>query len=157
MKKVDNNLNLLTKEGLEKIKEEIEYRETVLRLQLAETLNEMREQGDVSENDGYSLAIEENEQNEEELLRLKNLILNSKIVKKKSKSKVDVGNTVTISYDKQKDRIYTIVGEDNANPLENKISYKSPIGAALMGKKVGKKFKLETPKGKIECKIKKIE
>lgn len=156
MKKTNENLNLLTKEGRDKIKEEIEYREKVLRNELAETLNEMRDQGDLRENDGYTMAVEENEQNEEEILRLKELLLNSKIVKKTGKSKVDVGNTVTISYDGQKDKIYTIVGEDNANPLENKISYKSPIGAALMGKKVGDNFKLETPKGKIQCKIKDI-
>lgn len=157
MKKNDQNLNLLTKEGREKIKEEIEYREKVLRNELAETLNEMRDQGDLRENDGYTMAVEENEQNEEEILRLKELLLNSKIVKNTDKSIVDVGTTVTISYDGQNDKIYTIVGEDNANPLENKISYKSPIGAALMGNKVGDKFKLETPKGKIQCTIKKIK
>ena len=157
MKKEEKPVNLLTKEGLEKIKEEIEYREKVLRNELAQTLNDKRHQGNLRENDGYTMAVEENEQNEEEILRLKELILNSKIVKNPGKNKVDLGNTVTISYDGQKDRVYTIVGEDNANPLENKISYKSPIGGALMGKKVGDKFKLETPKGKIECKIKAIK
>jgi transcription elongation factor GreA len=157
MKKEEKHLNLLTKEGLDKIKEEIEYREQVLRPQLSQTLNEMRDQGDLRENDGYSLAVEENEQNEEEIARLKDLIINSKIIKKKSKSKVDVGSTVTISYDGEKNKIYTIVGEDNANPLENKISYKSPIGSALRGKKVGDDFELDTPKGKIQCNIKKIE
>lgn len=157
MKKQDKNVNLLTKEGLEKIKKEIEYRENELRNELAQTLNEMRDQGDLRENDGYTMAVEENEQNEEEILRLKELMINSKIVKNPGKSKVDVGNKVTISYDGQKDKVYTIVGEDNANPIENKISYKSPIGDALMGKKVGNKFELETPKGKIECTIEKID
>jgi transcription elongation factor GreA len=156
MKKDERPLNLLTKEGLEKIKEEIKYRETTLRSELAQTLNEMRDQGDLRENDGYTLAVEENEQNEEEILRLKDLIVNSKIVKKVNKNKVDVGSTVTISYDGQNDKVYTIVGEDNANPLENKISYKSPIGSSLMNKKVGEEFKLNTPKGEIKCKIKKI-
>jgi len=157
MKKDERALNLLTKEGLEKIKEEINYRETTLRSELSQTLNEMRDQGDLRENDGYTLAVEENEQNEEEISRLKNLIVNSKIVKKKTKDKVDVGNTVTISYDGEGDRVYTIVGEDNSNPLENKISYKSPIGASLMGGKVGDEFKLNTPKGEIKCRIKNIE
>lgn len=150
-------MNLLTAEGYKKIKEEIEYRENVLRKKLAETLNEMREQGDLSENDGYSLAVEENEQNEEEIIRLKELLKNSKIVKKVDKSKVDVGDTVTIACNEEKDRIYTIVGEDNANPLENRISYKSPIGSALLGKKVGDKFTLNTPKGEIHCQIKEIK
>lgn len=157
MGKGNEQINLLTKEGYEKIRKEIEYREQEVRSDLAEILDEMRNQGDLSENDGYSLAVEENEQNEEEISRLKELLKNSKIVKNPSKTKVTVGNTVTISCDGQKNRVYTIVGEDNANPLENKISYKSPIGAALIGKKVGDKFTLDTPKGEIGCQIESIE
>lgn len=149
--------NLLTKEGYEKIKKEIEERENEIRPILSETLNEMRNQGDLRENDGYSLAVEENEQNEEEILRLKELLKNSRIVKTKGKSKVNVGNKVTISCNNEKNRVYTIVGESHANPLENRISYKSPIGEALIGKKVGDEFKLDTPKGKIHCKIESIE
>jgi transcription elongation factor GreA len=157
MKEKKNSVNLLTTEGYKKIKEEIEYRENVLRKELSETLNEMREQGDLSENDGYSLAVEENEQNEEEIARLKKLLKNSKIVKKRDKNKVNVGNKVIVAYDGGKDRVYTLVGEDNANPLENRISYKSPIGSALLGKKVGDTFTLNTPKGEVKCKIKKIK
>jgi transcription elongation factor GreA len=157
MKKKEKNLNLLTTEGFEKIKKELDYRENILREELAETLNDMRNQGDLRENDGYSLAVEENEQNEEEIIRLKELLKNSKVVKNLGKTKVNVGNKVTISCGKQKDRIYTIVGEDHANPLEGRISYKSPIGEALMGKKVGNRFKLKTPKGEVQCEIKSIE
>jgi transcription elongation factor GreA len=157
MSKTKEIQNLLTTEGYKKIKEEIEYRENVLREELAETLNEMRSQGDLRENDGYTLAVEENEQNEEEIIRLKELLKNSKIVKKASKTKIGIGNKVTISCNGDKDKVYTIVGEDHANPLENRISYKSPIGEALMGKKVGDKFELTTPKGEVNCKIKKIE
>lgn len=149
--------NLLTAEGLEKIKEEIEYRENVVRKELSETLNEMRNQGDLSENDGYTLAVEDNENNEEEILRLKELIKNSKIVKKTGKTKIGVGNKVTVSCNGDGDKVYTIVGEDNANPLENRISYKSPIGSALIGKKVADNFTLKTPRGEVNCKIKKIE
>jgi transcription elongation factor GreA len=157
MKKKEKKLNLLTAEGSKKIKEEIEYRENVLREELAETLSDMRNQGDLRENDGYSLAVEENEQNEEEIIRLKELLKNSKVIKNPGKTRTNVGNTVTISCDGQKDRVYTIVGEDNANPLENRISYISPIGEALMGKKVGEKFNLKTPKGEIHCEIKSIK
>jgi transcription elongation factor GreA len=156
MPTASKNINLLTVEGYEKIKNEIEYRETQLRDSLAETLNEMRNQGDLRENDGYSMAVEQNDQNEEEISRLKGLILNSKVVKTKSKTKVNIGSTVTVSSDNAEDRIYTIVGEDNANPLENKISYKSPIGSALMDRKVGEKLTLQTPRGEIKCEIKAI-
>jgi transcription elongation factor GreA len=157
MSKTKEIKNLLTAEGYEKIKNEIEHRENVLRNELAETLNEMRSQGDLRENDGYTLAVEENEQNEEEIIRLKELLKNSKIVKTVGKTKVSIGNKVTISCNGYKDKIYTIVGEDHANPLENRISYKSPIGNALIGKKVGDKFQLTTPKGEVSCKIKEIE
>lgn len=157
MKKEEKNLNLLTRQGAEKIKKEIERRENVLREELAVTLNDMRSQGDLRENDGYSLAVEDNEQNEEEIIRLKELLKSSKIIKKPGKTKVNVGNTVNISCDRQKDRVYTIVGEDHANPIEKRISYKSPIGEALMDKKVGDKFNLKTPKGEIRCEIKSIE
>jgi transcription elongation factor GreA len=118
--------NLLTAEGYEKIKEEIDYRVNELRKKLGQTLNEMREQGDLSENDGYSLAVEENEQNEAEIARLRELLKNSKVVKNPGKSKVNIGHKVAISYSDKKKKVYTIVGEDNANPLENRISYKSP-------------------------------
>jgi transcription elongation factor GreA len=149
--------NLLTAEGYEKIKEEIDYRVNELRKELGKTLNEMREQGDLSENDGYSLAVEENERNEAEIARLKALLKNSKVVKNPGKSKVNIGHKVTISYNGKKEKVYTIVGEDNANPMENKVSYKSPVGEALMGKKVGDKFTLKTPKGEFKGKIEAIE
>jgi transcription elongation factor GreA len=129
MTKEETTQNLLTKEGFQKIKDEIEYRENELRNELAEVLNEMRSQGDLRENDGYTMAVEENEQNEEEIIRLKELVKNCKIIKKAGNGKVGVGNDVTISCNGEKDRNYTIVGEDNANPLENRISYKSPIGS----------------------------
>jgi transcription elongation factor GreA len=157
MSKEQTTKNLLTAEGYDKIKTEIEYREGELRKELSETLNEMRGQGDLRENDGYTLAVEENEQNEEEIIRLKELLKNSKIVKRVGKTKVNVGNKVTIQCNGDKEKVYTIVGEDNANPLENRISYKSPIGAALMNKKIGDKFQLKTPKGEVKCKIKNIE
>jgi transcription elongation factor GreA len=155
MAKVNLNVKLLTQEGYEKIKSELNYRETELRDSLAETLNEMRNQGDLRENDGYSMACEQNEQNEEEILRLKEVLKNSKVVKKHSKTKVDIGSNVTVLCDKN-ERTYTIVGEDNANPLEGKISYKSPIGAALMGTKVGEEIELTTPRGNTKYTVKSI-
>ena len=156
MKNTTEKVNLLTTDGYEKIKNEIEYRETKLRDSLSETLNDMRNQGDLRENDGFSMAVEQNDQNEDEISRLKILLQNSKIVKKRSKNKVDIGSKVTVDCENIGIKVYTIVGQDNANPLENKISYKSPIGAALMSKKVGEKFSLNTPRGKTSCEIRNI-
>jgi len=156
MKKAKENVNLLTAEGYEKIKKEIDYRETKLRDSLSETLDDMRNQGDVSENNGFSMAIEHNDQNEAEILRLKILLQNSKVIKRKSKTNVNIGSKVSVNYGNTGTKVYTIVGEDSANPSKNKISYKSPVGGALMQKKVGEKFILDTPRGKINCEIKAI-
>ncbi len=156
MVKVRPNVNLLTQEGYEKIISELKYRETQLRDSLAETLNEMRSQGDLKENDGYSMAVEQNDQNEEEILRLKDRLKTSKVVKNHSKTKIGIGNMVTVlSNDIEK--TYSIVGEDNANPLEGKISYKSPIGSALMDKKAGDEIELTTPRGITKYKVVGIE
>ena len=153
----EKNVNLLTTEGYEKLNKELKHREGELRESLSETLNEMREQGDLRENDGYTLAVEENEQNEEEILRIKELLRTAKVVEKTKKKSVDLGSTVTIVRDKGDKRTYTIVGEDNTNPLEQKISYKSPLGSTLMGKKIGEKVTLKTPKDEISYKIENIE
>ena len=156
MKNTKDIVNLLTEEGYKKIEKEIEYRETKLRNSLTETLNDMRNQGDLSENDGFTMAVEQNEQNEEEIKRLQDLLKTSKVVKRKSKTTVDIGSKVTIDYNGSGEKTFTIVGEDNANPLENKISYKSPIGEALMNRKVGEKIILQTPGGEKICHIKTI-
>ncbi len=143
-----------TKKGLEKLVEELRFREKQLRLKIANTLNEMRNQGDLRENDGYSMAIEEQNINEERIVELKDKIKNAEIIKTKKTSRVDIGDTVTL--ENGKEISYEIVGEDEANPLEGKISYKSPIGVAVMGKKVGESVKIVTPKGETIYKIKKI-
>jgi len=135
-----------TKEGLLKLKEELTYREKELKKKITNTLNEMRNQGDLSENDGYSMAIEEFHINEEKILEIKEKLKNAVVVKTQDKKKVDLGDTVTLKGDTT--LTYTLTSEDEANPLEGKISYLSPIGIAVMDKKIKSKITIETPKGK---------
>lgn len=135
-----------TKEGLLKLKEELTYREKELKKEITNTLNEMRNQGDLSENDGYSMAIEEFHINEERILEIKEKLKNAVVVKTQDKKKVDLGDTVTLKGDTTLK--YTLTSEDEANPLEGKISYLSPIGIAVMDKKIKSKITIETPKGK---------
>jgi len=135
-----------TKEGLLKLKEELTYREKELKKKITNTLNEMRNQGDLSENDGYSMAIEEFHINEERILEIKEKLKNAVVVKTQDKKKVDLGDTVTLKGDTT--LTYTLTSEDEANPLEGKISYLSPIGIAVMDKKIKSKITIETPKGK---------
>ncbi len=143
-----------TKEGLLKLKEELTYREKELKKKITNTLNEMRNQGDLSENDGYSMAIEEFHINEEKILEIKEKLKNAVVVKTQDKKKVDLGDTVTLKGDTT--LTYTLTSEDEANPLEGKISYLSPIGIAVMDKKIKSKITIETPKGKKDYTIENI-
>jgi transcription elongation factor GreA len=143
-----------TKEGLENLVKELKHRKKVVRKKIGNTLGEMRAQGDLSENDGYTMAVEEQNINEEKIRELREKIKNVEIVKKGSKGKVGIGNTVTLKNSKEIQ--YEITSEDEANPLEGKISHKSPIGEAIIGKKAGEKVVIETPKGETEYTIKKI-
>ena len=143
-----------TKEGLLKLKEELTYREKELKKKITNTLNEMRNQGDLSENDGYSMAIEEFHINEERILEIKEKLKNAVVVKTQDKKKVDLGDTVTLKGDTT--LTYTLTSEDEANPLEGKISYLSPIGIAVMDKKIKSKITIETPKGKKDYTIESI-
>ena len=148
---------LLTKEGYKKLKEDLRYREKELRKKLQDTLNQMRDQGDLSENDGYTIAVEDYQNNEEKILEIREKLDKGKIVEKKKASVVELGCTVTIECEDGKERKYTIVGENETDPLKSKISYKSPIGSSLMGKKKGSEIEIETPRGKNVCKVIAIE
>jgi transcription elongation factor GreA len=143
-----------TKKGFDKLVEELKFREKQLKDKIANTLNEMRNQGDLRENDGYSMALEEQNINEERIIELKGKIRSAEIIKDKDKTRVGIGDIVTLKNSK---RIrYEITSEEEANPLEGKISHKSPIGKAIIGKKVGAKVVIEAPSGKTVYKIEKI-
>lgn len=142
---------LITKEGLEKLETELKQREGKVRKHIANTLDEMRNQGDLRENDAYSMAIEEQHINEERILEIRLKIKNAKVVKDRRKDKVGVGDTVVLEGEKKLE--YQLVSEEETNPLEGKISYLSPIGKSVMGKKIGEKIQIETPKGSISYKI----
>jgi len=143
-----------TKRGFEKLVEELKYREKELRKKIADTLNEMRNQGDLRENDGYSMAVEEQSVNEQKIMELKEKIQNTEIIKEAKGDRVSMGHTVTLR--NSKDVVYEITGEEEANPLEGKISHNSPIGKAIMGKKVGDEVTITTPKGSTNYTIFKI-
>ena len=142
---------LITKEGLEKLEAELKEREGKVRKHIANTHDEMRNQGDLRENDAYSMAIEEQHINEERILEIRLKIKNAKVVKDRGKDTVGVGDTVVLEGEKELE--YQLVSEEETNPLEGKISYLSPIGKSVMGKKIGEKIQIETPKGSISYKI----
>jgi transcription elongation factor GreA len=150
----------LTEEGLEKVKEELEYFRTEKRQQVAQRLKEAIAQGDLSENSEYDAAKEEQAFVESRIITLENMIRNAKIIDAANQDKnvVNVGSKVTIEEQPDGDReTYTIVGSAESDPASFKISNESPIGKELIGKKVGEIVNVSTPSGTIQFKIIEIE
>ena len=124
---------------------------------MAERLKKAKEYGDLSENSEYADAKEEQARIESNIFKLENMIRNAALIKKSgAKDTVDIGSTIEVSK-KGKNFKYTIVGSNEARPEANLISNESPLGEAFLGKKTGDIVKIETPNGKTEYKIIKIE
>ncbi len=144
MKKTVN----LTKQGKADLEKELE--ELIARRpQIAERLQTARAFGDLSENQEYSDARSEQKTVENRIAEIENILKSAKIIRNVSHDKVTMGATVTVTLSGKK-CTYSIVGPVEANPLDGKISDQSPIGQALMGKKVGDTYELPNGnKGKI--------
>ena len=142
----------LTKEGYDEIKEELEYLINVKRPENIIAIKEARALGDLSENADYDAARNEQAELESKIKKLQAIIDNVTIIEETSKDKIGVGNTVKIAYVDDEDDTdeYKIVGSQEADPFESKISNESPLGAALIGKKKGDTVKVEAPVGEIE-------
>lgn len=139
------------KKALEKELEELKSR----RGAIADKIADARDYGDLSENAEYDAAREEQGQVEGRISEIEEILLNANIISNRKSSKVAVGSTIELKAGR-KAVAYTLVGPVEANPLEGKISNESPIGAALLGKKAGDKFSLDTPKGKVSYEVVKI-
>jgi transcription elongation factor GreA len=148
----------VTKEKLEDLKKELEYLKTVKRAEVAERLKQAKEFGDLSENSEYTDAKIDLDRTETRIFELEEMLKHISIIKKGAggTSEVAIGSTVTIKKGTQTAQ-YQIVGSNEANPSEGKISNESPIGAAFLGKKVGDTVKVQTPAGTASYQITKIE
>ena len=148
----------LTANGLEELKKELEFRRNVKKKEINKVIRAAVEEGDLSENDEYSLALEDSLVNNARIEELTSIIKNAKVVKGcKNIKKVCIGHKVTLKDKNEKEMVVSIVGETEANPLKKLISSTSPIGSALMGKTVKDKVKIKTPVGQTEYSILKIE
>ena len=144
----------LTKEGVAELKAELAELEAK-RVEAIEAIKTARDQGDLSENAEYHAAKEDQERLESRIDEVQHILANAEIVKRAPKGSVGIGNEVTLKNGK-KPVVYHIVDSVEANPLEGKISDKSPIGQALMGKKVGEKVEITLPAGKTAYTIESI-
>jgi len=149
----------LTSEKFEELKKELEHLKTVRRKEVAESLEYARSLGDLSENAEYQEARDMQAAIEERISHLEQVIKEAKIVAHDKKGDVvGLGSEVSIQKEKEKqERVYTIVGSEEANIYEHKLSYLSPLGEALMGKSKGDTFSFETPSGKQSYKILKVK
>lgn len=134
----------LTEEGVEELRAEL--KELVShRTDVAETIRVAREQGDLTENAEYQAAKQDQERQETRISELEHILKNASVIKKpKGADKVSRGSTVTLK-NGGKDKVLTIVGTVEADPLSGKISDESPIGQALLDKKVGDEVEIKTP------------
>lgn len=150
---------ILTREGLDKLQKELDHLKTVERQKVAQRIQTAKELGDLSENAEYSEAKEQQALNESRVAEIEDVIKNSEVVDGGGGSgsgKVSIGSTITVNNGKE-DRIYIIVGSNEADPLEGKISNESPLATSFMGRKVGEKVSVTTPRGTIEYEIKKVK
>lgn len=143
--------NLLTQEKFDELKEELERLTTTTRKEIAESLEYARSLGDLSENAEYQAARELQAATEERIRRLEHIIKSAVIISEKKKGIAGFGSKVSIKKKGEKEtHAYTIVGSEEANMREQKISHLSPLGQALMGKKKGETFTFATPNGRQE-------
>ena len=139
----------VTKEGLEALEKELNELVSVKRPKVVERLANARTQGDLTENSDYHNAKDELEFLDGRISELEKVVQNSTIVKNgQNGDGVSVGTKVTVKTNGQK-HTFHIVGEWEADPIQKKISHTSPLGQALVGKKIGDKVQVEAPAGKV--------
>jgi len=164
----------LTQEGLQKFKKELDYLENTKRREVSERIKEAASQGDLKENAGYHAAKEEQSFLEGKIKELKAIVSQAEVIEKKDSNKVQLGSFVSLksfkedkssfhpsprergSEDEEKEN-FQIVEPEEADILNNKISFKSPLGEAVLNRKKGDVVKIDTPKGKKKYEIIKIE
>ena len=152
--------NILTYAGLKQYEDELQNLKVFRRKEVAQKIKEAREQGDLSENAEYDAAKDEQRDIELRIEELERLLKNAEVVVEDEidLDKINVGCRVKVydvEYDEEME--FAIVGSTEANSLENKISNESPVGKALLGKKVGDTVKVETQAGEIEYKVLEIQ
>ncbi len=149
---------LLSKEKFEELTKELDELRTTRRKEVAEQLEYARSLGDLSENAEYQEAREMQGAVEDRIAKLESVLKNAKIVKGVKSDSVSMGSTVTVQkIGGDEKHVYIIVGAEETNMFEGKISYHSPLGSALLGKKKNDEFSFHTPRGTQKYKILKVD
>jgi transcription elongation factor GreA len=152
-------VSFLTSEGFQKLQEELEYLRTTRREEVAQRLHEAIEGGELLDNAELEAAKNEQAFLEGSIKELEILLATARVV---DDSEIDVeiiqiGNTVTLQEDGSPEEVYEIVGAAEADPAQGKISNESPMGRALLGKRVGDLVQVEAPGGSYTVKVLKVD
>ena len=156
---MEEKKNLLTYAGLKKLEDELHDLKVVKRKEVAEKIKEAREQGDLSENAEYDAAKDEQRDIEARIEEIEKILKNAEVVVEDEVDldRISVGCKVKVyDYEFEEEMELKLVGSTEANSLEGKISNESPVGKALIGKKVGDVVAVETQAGVIEYEVLKI-
>src|SRR3989338_7475599 len=144
----DLNDVVLTAEGKQKLEEELVHLKTTRRIEVADRIEAAKEMGDISENAEYATAKDDQAFLEARINELEKILAFAKIIEAPEAGEVvGIGATVVLEQEAGAVRTYTIVGYNEANPSEGKISNESPLGQALVGKRVGENVSVATPSG----------
>ncbi len=150
--------SFLTREGYEKLQEELDFLRTSKRQEIANRLHEAMEGGELIENAEYEAAKNEQAFVEGRIKELEILLATARVISETEKAEsIQVGSKVTIQEDGNEPEIYSIVGAAEANPRAGRISNESPLGKSLLNKKVGDRVQVDAPAGSFTVTILKIE
>ena len=157
---MDNKKNILTYAGLKKLEDELEHLKVVKRKEVSQKIKEAREQGDLSENAEYDAAKDEQRDIEARIEEIEKILKNAEVVVEEEVDldKISIGCKIRIldcEFDEELE--YKIVDSTEANSLKGKISNESPVGKALLGKKVGDTVTVETQVGELTYKVLEIQ
>lgn len=151
-----SSIQYFTKEGLEKLKQELQFLKTEERHRITQAIAEARDKGDLSENAEYDAAKEAQGHLEDKIRQLETLVANARII---DASQIDTSKATILckvkvkNHNTGKDAEYMLVSETEANLKENKISIKSAIGGGLLGKSVGEVVEIKVPAGTVKLEI----
>ncbi len=151
-----SEIQYFTKEGLEKIRQELHFLKTEERTRITQAIAEARDKGDLSENAEYDAAKEAQGHLEDKIRQMETLIANARVIDSSQldTSKVSILCKVKVmNHNVGKEAVYQLVSETEANLKENKISVKSAIGAGLLGKAKGEVVEISVPAGKVKLEI----
>ncbi len=152
--------NIMTYEGLKKLEDELEELKVVKRKEVSQKIKEAREQGDLSENAEYDAAKDEQRDIEARIEQIEKILKNAEVVVEEEVDleKISIGCKVRILDEEFDEELeYKIVGSTEANSLKGKISNESPVGKALIGRKVGDEVTVETQVGELKYKVLEIQ